>query len=42
MAADGKLGPSIGEVLKQGLTELQNVVIPPPQAPAPKEPEMDR
>jgi hypothetical protein len=42
MAADGKLGPSIGEILKAGLVELQNVVIPPPQTPAPKEPEMER
>jgi hypothetical protein len=42
MAADGKIGPSIGEILKAGLVELQNVVIPPPQPPAPKEPEMDK
>jgi hypothetical protein len=42
MAANGKIGPSIGEILKAGLVELQNAVIPPPQAPTPKEPEMGR
>jgi hypothetical protein len=41
MAADGKIGPSIGEILKAGLVELQNVVIPPPSVPGPKAPEID-
>jgi hypothetical protein len=43
MAADGKIGPTIGEVLKAGLVELQQAVsLAPPPTPAPKEPDMER